>query len=526
MAKIFDAVRYGSPKRNKFNLSHQRKMAMKMGLIYPMMVQEILPGDSFRVNTESFVRLAPMLAPIMHEVNVYTHYFFVPNRLVWNEFEDFITGGKDGTAAPVAPYIQVSQGMVESGYVTNGTLWDYMGLRSIYTDSTLVANLRVSALPFRAYQMIWNEYFRDQNLSPETPFGLGSGNASGDYVNLMTLRKRCWEKDYFTSALPFAQRGPAVTMPIEGVGDVTYKPFSTVTDATGNPLNANKMLGTSTPASLGRLMTKDSVADFGSQARIENIDQVTLDNAETTINDLRRAVRLQEWLEKMARGGYRYIEQMLVMFGVKSSDARLQRPEFLGGGKTPVSIGEVVSTFQSPDGEGNPQANMAGHGVSVGGKNGFKRTFEEHGYVIGVVSVIPRTAYQQGIPKHFTRFDKFDYAWPTFANIGEQEVKNSEIYFDYSAAGAYNTSTFGYQSRYAEYKYAPTTVHGTFRESLGFWHMGRIFAAPPSLNAGFVESDPTTRIFAVEDATETLYCTMNHRVDAVRPLPYFGTPML
>jgi hypothetical protein len=246
-----------------------------------------------------------------------------------------------------------------------------------------------------------------------------------------------------------------------------------------------------------------------------------------TINDLRRSIKLQEWLEKNARGGARYIEQIFSHFGVKSSDARLQRVEFLGGGKTPVVISEVLQTSatQAPEIAETPLASMAGHGISVGSTHEFTKFFEEHGIVMGIMSVMPKTAYQQGTPRMFTKFDKFDYYFPEFAHLGEQEIKNKEIYTTNDAT--YNEGTFGYTPRYAEYKYRESRVCGDFRSNLNFWHLGRIFSSAPNLNSAFVHPDPTTlnRIFAVtDDNTQHLWCQVYHDIKAIRPMPKFGVP--
>lgn len=527
MANIFQTVQGRRPKANKFDLSHERKFTFEMGELIPMVVQEVLPGDSFRLQTEVMIRLAPMIAPVMHRVNATVHYYYVPNRIIWDEFEDFITGGPNGTTNPVAPYIKVSAGLVDSAYFTTGSLADYMGIPRIPTSVVPSGTKKISALPFRAYQLIYNEYYRDQNVTSEVTINKGSGEvAAGDDAVLLTRRKRAWEKDYFTSALPWAQRGPEVLIPIEGEGDVTYSPISTLLTQDGDPASANTLAGTGGLITGELVVNKANAAGAGTSGRLENIDSVFLTNATTTINELRKSIKLQEWLEKNARGGARYTEQILSHFGVVSSDARLQRPEYLGGGKTPVIISEVVSTFQASDGEGDPQGNMAGHGIAVGNQNKFTRRFEEHGYIIGLISVQPRTAYSQGLPKHFTRFDRFDYYWPEFANIGEQEVKNQEIYWDPAASDSYNAATFGYQSRYAEYKYQPSTTHSLFNTSLDFWHMGRVFAAPPALNTPFIEADPTTRIFAVEEGGGHLICQLYNKIDAYRLMPYYGTPQL
>ncbi len=510
MNKLFDSIQVRAPKLNKFDLSHERKLTMEMGFLIPTMVMDVIPGDKIRVKAEALIRMAPMLAPIMHRVDVTTHYFFVPNRLLWDEWEDFITGGADGESAPVFP--KISLDATTTAYTAPGGLADHLGIPTVNVPNPAIL---VSALPARAYQLVYNEYYRDQNLIPDLEISKASGTVAGaEAEKLLTLRKRAWEKDYFTSALPFAQRGAPVSMPVDGTGSVTYKDASDIFFADGE-----------VPAGTTALSQGDGVLRTPNGfARVENIDEVNVTGSNITINDLRKSIKLQEWLELSARAGARYVEQIRAFFGVRSSDARLQRPEYLGGMKNPMSISEVVSTFEDPT-QGNPQGNMAGHGISVGRGNGFSRTFEEHGIIIGLISVLPKPAYQQGLPRFFTKFDKFDFFWPQFANIGEQEVKQKEIYLDENDPAPGET-TFGYQSRYAEYKYQSSTVHGEFKTSLNFWHMGRIFATAPALNAAFVSADPTNRIFAVTGTEYTLYCQIYNKVDALRPMPYFGTPTL
>lgn len=498
-------------KKSKFDLSHERKLSLNMGDLVPILCQEVLPGDRFRVNTEMMARLAPMLAPVMHRMNIFIHHWYVPNRLVWNEWQDFITGGKNGDLAPVHPYF-FAVPSTNSSLFTNGTLADYFGLPTIPASGATITNqFKISALPFRAYQLVYNEFYRDQNLSDPVDFGVGSGQIAPtdpEFTAMLTLRKSSWEKDYFTSALPWAQRGGAAVAPV----DYTPGVQSQVRVAADNSVpTAGALQGDA----LGGLVN----------AAAQNLQMQA--EAGVDINEWRKAWRVQQWLEKNARGGARYIEVLLKHFGVLSSDARLQRPEYLGGASAPIAISEVLSTFQfSGDVDGQPQGNMAGHGISAHSGMGFSRKFEEHGYVISVMRVVPRTCYQQGIPRMFRRFDKLEYAWPTFANLGEQEVKLSEVYAAYEDPQDTPDATFGYQERYAEYKYGFNTVHGEFRDSLAYWHQGRIFAAKPSLNANFVEADPSTRIFAVEDPTvDKIYCQVYHKIDAVRPLPFFGTPV-
>jgi len=530
--KFFDQkIKIQAPKKSKFDLSHEKKLSFNMGELIPILLQDVMPGDSFRVKSEQMLRLAPMLAPMMHRVNVYMHFFFVPNRLVWTEWERFITGNETGDVSPPPVFPTFTVGNTGWGappspltsWFSTGSLADYLGVPTwdpVAPVTPGASPKNVSALPFRAYQLIWNEYFRDQDLqtsiNTSAPGFMDSGPVPvANYSGLLTIRKRAWEKDYYTSARPFAQKGGAVGIPF------TYKPVSDVVDSSGAPAPGNTLVGTLAGGPLPNLMVgKTDYQTGGVQGRIENIESLA------TINEFREANALQRFLEKLARSGNRYIEYIKSIFGETSSDSRLQRPEYLGGGRAPIVISEVLSTFDNTAG-GNPQGTMSGHGISVGNTNGFTQSFNEHGYVIGLISVLPRTGYQQGLPKHFTRFDQFDFPIPDFAHLGEQEVKNKEVFVDYNEAVDLNEATFGYQSRYSECKFQNSTSHGDFRTSLAFWHMDRLFAVRPGLNGSFIESDPTLRIFAITDPDlDHLWCMVYNDVSAVRPLPYYGTPTL
>lgn len=515
---IFTSVRVPRRKRNTFNLSHGVKLSCNMGQLIPFVCEEVLPGDTWKMSTESLVRFAPLVAPVMSNVQVYTHFFFVPNRLVWDNWEKFITSAPNAQDIPVHPCITYNEA------INQGSLADYLGLP---TGSKGVG--KVSALPFRAYQLIYNEYYRDQNVEDEVEFSHGDGEYDDDYVELDKLRLRCWKKDYFTSALPFVQRGPEATLPlggdasvsIEADGDFALKQELGISSPS-TPLQAAKANGLN--ASDG-YFSPGTAADQASTYKSGLKGTADLSEASAvSINELRRANALQKWLEISARVGARYKEQLLGFFGVVSKDARLQRPEYLGGGVSPVVVSEVLQT--SSTSETSPQANMAGHAISAGTTYQFKKYFTEHGYLIGIMSVIPDATYQQGIPRRFLHLDNMDYAFPQFAHLGEQPILDKEIY----VGDGDGTGVFGYTPRYAEYKYEPSRVHGDFRTTLNFWHLGRIFSNRPALNADFMHVNPADleRIFALNDqgASQKLWIQMYNHCYAKRVLPKYGTPQL
>ncbi|UYD39258.1 MAG: major capsid protein [Wigfec virus K19_180] len=510
---IFKNVLSANPKSNVFDLSHDLKLSFNMGDLIPVSLMEVVPGDKFNITTEQMLRLAPMISPVMHKVDVTVHFFFCPNRILWPGWETFITGGQNPDTSATPPYFDIT--------TVKGDLADYLGL-------PLGASAQVSAIPHAVYQKIYNDYYRDQNLIPEVECSLVDGlNPAG---NFNILRRRAWEHDYFTSALPWAQKGSAVSIPIGSFDDVPVvlsgnnSPGGVRNAVTGNPAGTDGAIFGDYDAVSGTNITKTGSATGGTvfydPANTLEAQTSSLDLEPATINDLRKAFRLQEWLEKNARGGTRYIEQILAHFGVKSSDARLQRPEYLGGNKNPIVISEVL---QTAEGQETPQGNMAGHGIGIGQSKSFTYRAEEHGYIMGIMSVMPKTAYQQGIPKHFLRTNREEYYWPTFAHLGEQPILNKELY---NVLGdPVNDDVFGYTPRYSEYKYVSSRVAGDFRDNLAFWHMGRIFGSRPNLNGNFVSSDPTHRIFAVEDpADQKIYAHVFNRVHAVRPMPLFGTP--
>lgn len=527
MANIFNKILVKKPKHSYFDLSYDHKLSLKMGKLVPVHISEALPGDNYKMSSEAMFRMMPMIAPIMHKVDVYMHFFFVPNRILWPNWEKFIMGPEDGnTATPTPAFPVLNNTQVYN--VQASDLMNYMGLPLGSIDSN---NQDISAMPFAAYQRIWHEYYRDQNLQPADPIVLADGSQTiADSDELTTLRNRAWEHDYFTSALPFAQKGAAVDLPFDIANDLEVKSRTTngepntwfpkiVEQGTGNLQPNVVALGSDASASMIDDINVLTAYDPQGDLYVDK-DDVT---ASTTINDLRTAFSLQKWLEKNARAGSRYVEGLLAHFGVRSSDKRLQRPEYLGGSKANMAISEVLQTSET-DTE-TPQGNMAGHGISVSGGKDFEYYCEEHGFIIGILSIRPKTAYYQGIPKFFSKtVDRLQYYWPDFAFLGEQEILNKEVYFD-DVNPTYNEETFGYIPRYSEYRFNNSRVSGQMAGTLEFWHMGRKFASPPMLNGDFVQADPTTRVFAVDaEDSDTVVAHIYHKILAKRPLPKYGSP--
>lgn len=545
MSNLFNSTLLKRPKNNAFNLSYDLKLSCKFGQLIPIHVQECIPGDIFRGRSQVMMRFAPMLAPIMHQIDLYCHFFFVPNRILWQQWEDFITGSDD-TVTP--PFLYLNDTLA-----ANGTLADYLGLPSsdisvvdydaTYTDRP---DRQFNALPFAAYQRIWLEYYRDRNLefddkdARDQMLSAGVNIVEADSVrDWHQIRQRAWVKDYFASALPYAQKGPTMMVPFGFDEDV---PVYTEELSPGL-WQASKLrtLAGTTPGN-------SAVTTAGGTGSISNGSGLLFLDAESSnfkartsemnlgsgsIEDLRTAFRLQEWLERNARGGTRYVESILAHFGIRVKDYRLDRPEYIGGGKNRIQVSEVLQTAEPTDPETQtPLATMAGHGISAGYAGTYNYRAPEHGFIIGIMSVRPRPAYYMGVPRHFLgRKDRLDYYWPSFAHLGEQAIQNYElVYTGADPDSDLTLGTFGYTPRYAEYRKNYSRVAGDFNTSLDFWHLGRKFPTVPTLNETFTQVDSPDivndldRIFAVQDGTDYLWAHVVHDIKAIRPMPRFAIP--
>lgn len=510
---LFNSVSVPVPKKNVFDLSHVRLTSGKFGFLYPILVREVIPGDKFRIGGKCAMRLAPMIAPIMHRIDMYLHYWYVPNRILWPGWEKWISG--DPTAAAF-PYITAN---VANG-CTVGSLWDHMGIPPAAGGNSE----NVNALPFAAVQAIWSEFYRDQNLQTASNYTLINGDNSAN-ADLWTPRRRAWEHDYFTSCLPFAQKGAAVNLPLGTFKDVGLRIDSTFIPGTdtGVALTGTTFPG-GTPSAPG---VEEGTPDFQDPTEDAILYAKTSDLVvgATTITDLRRAFKLQEWLELLGRVGSRYKEFLRGMFGVTSQDSRLDLPEYITGIKSAINISEVLNTTGDA-GTGLPQGNMAGHGIGVADGQYGSYYIPEHGFIIGLLSTRPRSMYQQGIERQFTKItDPYDYFFSQFEHIGEQAVLKREVYaFNGST---YGNETFGYNPRYSEYKFINSSVAGDFRSNLDFWHLGRIFGTPPALNADFIACDPDdSRIFAAGGIDDYLWCQVVNDIRAIRGMAVYGSPSM
>lgn len=495
-------------KRSKFSLSHSHLFSCDMGNLIPCGLTEVLPGDSIQQNTLCMVRCSPLLAPVMHNCHVSISHWFVPNRLVWEDWEDFITGGPDGNDASVYPTITFASGL------TAGVLANCLGVPIGGTG------IPVSAIPFRGYSLIWNEWFRDQDLQTPLTIDLTSGP---DTTTNVQLQRVCWEKDYFTSARPWEQKGPSITVPIGTTAPVTgiatsgtVPTIQTGASVRGVDGDTTYDFATGTLESGGAGMRFELDSDVEGTARPLVFADLSGASA-VTVNVLREALALQRFEEARARFGSRYVEYLRYL-GVRSSDARLQRPEFLGGGRYPLQFSEVLQTAEGTD----PVGELRGHGIGVARSNRYRRFFEEHGYIFTMMYVRPKTIYLDGLFRHWNRRTKEDYFQKELQHIGQQEVLVKEVY-GIGAGTADNV--FGYQDRYDEYRRCESRVSGEFATTLNFWHFARDFTSAPALNSSFVSCVPTEVPFAVPSAN-VLYVMARHSIQARRIVAKKGSSFI
>lgn len=498
-----------------FDLSHSHKTNFKMGQLIPTLCMECLPGDKFSMSPESLTRFMPLVSPAMTKFNITHHFFFVPNRLLWDGWEDFITGKE----VLDVPYIDTLSSVVI------GDLGNYMGIPIIDDDA-----VKASAMPFAAYALIYDEYYRDQRLFTESFTPLSDGDNTSIYgayaAGIPFIR--CWGHDYFTSCMPYPQEGAApVVIPITHSGnDLLIDHF------TGLGLNAKFKYSSTDLAPSNSTTLNQNSGNINNTSASGYIDPngtlyADISSDAGTIADLRRAIVLQEFLERDLRGGLRYVENIYSHFGVRSKDSRLQRPEYIGGSKSNVVISEVLSAAETTEYNSNdvlsPIGSFAGHAIGVTGGNRFKYYCEEHGWILCITSVMPEADYFQGLHRQWWREDRLDFMWHEFSQIGEQEVKVKELFCEDTAANL--ELTFGYIPRYSEYKYLNNRISGDMQNTLDYWHLARKFSAKPTLNDTFLLCVPDTRIFA-DEAGSQLIAHIHFNIDAFRQLPKFSNPKL
>jgi hypothetical protein len=508
--------------RSKFECQSTHKTTFDAGYLVPVYVDEVLPGDTFNLNMTAFARMATPLYPVMDNLHLESFFFFVPNRLIWNNWQKFM--GQQENPSDSISYVVPQQVSPANGYAV-GSLQDYMGLPTV---GQVTATKTVSHCAFwpRAYNLIYNEWFRDENLQNSVVVDKGDGP---DTVANYTLLRRGKRKDYFTSALPWPQKGAAVTLPLGTSAPVKYDTFSGATTANNQYVVLQRESNSAFSTNYGTTLDTDSgyIPTSSKHNLYADLSQATA----ATINQLRQSFQIQKLLERDARGGTRYTEIIRSHFGVISPDARLQRPEYLGGGSTDINVNPIAQTSgTSASGTTTPLGTLAAMGTALSHNHGFTQSFVEHGVIIGIVAVRADLTYQQGLAKMWSRSTRYDFYFPAFATLGEQAVLNQEIYV---TGDTTDTGVFGYQERWAEYRYYPSRISSLFRSTasgtIDAWHLSQKFTAVPTLNDTFIkDTPPVSRVVAVGASANGQQFIFDSFFDVkkARPMPMYSVPGL